>query len=114
MSSHAQSSAWYIAGAQYLLDQQMNPITSSTLAARGFCGIYHPPGETWLLHGTQETMRQPNEAGRAGCQPPAQPAGLRRKSEGSEALVGPGLRPGRHLRICWAKIRLAQVGSGPV
>lgn len=36
--------------------------------------------------------------------------GLGRKSVGSETLVGPGLRPSRHLFVFQAKIKLAHVG----
>lgn len=47
---------WLKAGTQYLLSEQMHPVTCSTIIVHCLRGTYHLSGETWVLRGTCETM----------------------------------------------------------
>lgn len=66
---------------KHLLNEQVDPVTCSPPAA---CHLHHLAGQTLVLRGTNELMRQQEETGRAG-QHTGKASRPCRKSAGSQA-----------------------------
>ena len=88
------------------MTEQFKLLTSSSLVAHCFHATSHRSWEamavTWPTRNSE--MTKPDQQSWE-----LTPVGLSRKSAGSEALMGPGLRPGGCLFVCRAKIKLARV-----